>query len=85
MLIRVSRYTTLVKRRVASKSTPQKCLTFTRWPTILTGIINTVTNVNHELHNDSSSAATEKLSEGKGVIAKLSALKHDMGRNGQLV
>ncbi|ORX36113.1 hypothetical protein BD324DRAFT_630234 [Kockovaella imperatae] len=56
-----------------------------RWPTILPGVINTVSNVNHELHSQSSPEAQDKLTEGKAIISKISALKHDMGRNGQLV
>ncbi|KAK1926541.1 hypothetical protein DB88DRAFT_508633 [Papiliotrema laurentii] len=58
-------YTTLVKR----------------WPTILTGVINTVTNINHELHSSSSPDAQAQIEEGKQIVAKISAMKHEMGRN----
>lgn len=52
-----------------------------RWPTIITGIISTLTNVVHELHGDESADAKAELEEGKVIISKLSAIKHEMGRN----
>lgn len=61
-----------------------------RWPTILTNIISTISNETHRLHIELSSPETsnglketigEKLEDGKEIIRKLSALKHDMGRD----
>ncbi|KAI0339174.1 DUF89 domain-containing protein [Trametopsis cervina] len=61
-----------------------------RWPIILTGIIDTVYRVDHELSIDLSEAHTgseeistvkEKLEEGKIIIEKISKLKYDMARD----
>lgn len=70
LVLRADRYTTVVKR----------------WPTIITQIISTVSNVNHSLHFDSSAASSSdiKLQEGKKIISELSALKHEMGKNSVL-
>lgn len=53
---------------------------------IITQIISTVTNVNHELHFevDHDEGSKERLEEGKVIISKLSALKHEMGKNAVL-
>ncbi|KAL1408354.1 Hairy/enhancer-of-split with YRPW motif protein 2 [Vanrija albida] len=55
-----------------------------RWPVIITNIVSAVSTVNHQLSSDSSADAPAKLAEGKEIVAKLSALKHNMGRNGVL-
>ncbi|KAA1475715.1 DUF89 domain-containing protein [Dentipellis sp. KUC8613] len=59
-----------------------------RWPIILTGIIDTIYGLNHELAVEDSSKGTdldpiaaEKLAEGKALIAKISQLKYQMGRD----
>ena len=44
-------------------------------------MINTVTNINHELHSSPSPDAKDKVAEGKEIVAKISAMKHEMGRN----
>ncbi|KLT46139.1 DUF89-domain-containing protein [Cutaneotrichosporon oleaginosum] len=51
-----------------------------RWPVILTNIVSAISSVNHTL----GEADKGKLEEGKGIIRKLSELKHNMGRNGVL-
>ncbi|KAL1683960.1 hypothetical protein EV122DRAFT_286189 [Schizophyllum commune] len=65
----------------------------TRWPVILTGIIDTLCNVNHELHVQASAANTsedvvkqakERISQGKSVIEKISKLKYEMARDKEL-
>jgi damage-control phosphatase, subfamily III len=50
-----------------------------RWPVILTGVIDSVYSVNHELTNFPDKAA--KLEEGKTLIATLSRLKYGMARD----
>ncbi|TFK47253.1 DUF89 domain-containing protein [Heliocybe sulcata] len=53
-----------------------------RWPIILTGIIDHLYSVNHELSTGSSTPdAQEKIEEAKAVIGKLGALKYHMGRD----
>ncbi|TFY78242.1 hypothetical protein EWM64_g5774 [Hericium alpestre] len=52
-----------------------------RWPVILTGIIDSVYNLNHELSVQSGEQAAEKIEEGKGLIEKISKLKYQMGRD----
>ncbi|GJE89042.1 protein-glutamate O-methyltransferase family protein [Phanerochaete sordida] len=61
-----------------------------RWPVILTGIIDTIYKVDHELGvslhtlpagSDEVLAAEEKIKEGKGIIEKISKLKYDMARD----
>ncbi|KAK4685763.1 damage-control phosphatase, subfamily III, partial [Tremellales sp. Uapishka_1] len=64
-LLTLSSYTTVTKR----------------WPVILTNIVSSVVSVNHTLSTTPSHNSEEQLAEGKIIIAKLSALKHDMGRN----
>ena len=46
---------------------------------ILTNVISTVYNANHQ--SPSSSDGDEKVEEGKQIIAKISALKTGMGKN----
>ena len=56
-----------------------------RWPVILTNIVSTLSNELHSLSmQDGSEERDEKVQEGKEIIAKLSALKHEMGKNGVL-
>ena len=61
-----------------------------RWPVILTGIIDTIYKLDHELGvslhtlpagSDEVTAAEEKIKEGKGIIEKISKLKYDMARD----
>jgi len=52
-----------------------------RWPTILTGVINTIVNINHDLHQNPSADSEQKVQEGKDIISKISAMKHEMARN----
>jgi hypothetical protein len=55
-----------------------------RWPTILTQIISTVSTEVHNLTigpNASSPDVKQKINEGKTIIQKLSAIKHDMSRD----
>ncbi|KZT24930.1 DUF89 domain-containing protein [Neolentinus lepideus HHB14362 ss-1] len=52
-----------------------------RWPIILTGIIDHLYSLNHELSTDTSTDAQDKVEEGKAVIGKISALKYHMGRD----
>ncbi|KAL1741870.1 hypothetical protein HDZ31DRAFT_66503 [Schizophyllum fasciatum] len=64
-----------------------------RWPVILTGVIDTLCNVNHELHVKVSAAdaaedvakdSQAKISKGKAVIEKISKLKYEMARDKEL-
>ncbi|KAF7980392.1 hypothetical protein HWV62_38190 [Athelia sp. TMB] len=67
-----------------------------RWPVILTGIVDRLHRLNHDLivelnsnaipisDDGSSSARADKLEEGKELIAKISALKYQMGSNKDL-
>lgn len=61
-----------------------------RWPIILTGIIDTIYRIDHDISLSLSTAAgpgggtvesEERLSEGKGIIEKISRLKYDMARD----
>lgn len=65
-----------------------------RWPVILTGIIDTIYRVNHDLslssdpdlHNLGDVSVVdqdtrERIEEGKKMIEKLSKLKYEMGRD----
>ncbi len=61
-----------------------------RWPIILTGIIDTIYRADHDISVTLPSLAagsTEeveaqaKISEGKGIIEKISKLKYDMARD----
>ncbi|KAI0049733.1 DUF89 domain-containing protein [Auriscalpium vulgare] len=60
-----------------------------RWPVILTGIIDSVYGINHELSSDIPNASNpsekagleEKYAEGKGLIEKVGKLKYEMGRD----
>jgi hypothetical protein len=47
-------------------------------------VISTVSNILHELHASASPEDKEKLEEGKEIISKISAMKHEMGRNVEL-
>ncbi|WVN88821.1 uncharacterized protein L203_104035 [Cryptococcus depauperatus CBS 7841] len=58
-------YTTLVKR----------------WPVVLTNVISSVSNTNHELSKTPSYGNEEKLAEGKKIISQISEMKYEMGRN----
>lgn len=62
-----------------------------RWPIILTGIIDNIYRVNHDLglglqnlDNSASEVAKDKISEGKAIIETIGKLKYDMGRDRQL-
>jgi hypothetical protein len=46
--------------------------------------VSTLSNELHELHSSSEPSAQDKIAEGKEIISKISALKHEMGRNGTL-
>ncbi|KAI9512134.1 DUF89 domain-containing protein [Russula earlei] len=50
-----------------------------RWPVILTGVIDSVYSVNHDLTGLLDKA--DKLEEGKALIAAMSRLKYDMSRD----
>jgi len=56
-----------------------------RWPVILTGIINSIHTVNHELLMTSQNQAAideeVKIAEGKCLIEKISRLKYQMSRD----
>ncbi|KAI0261931.1 hypothetical protein BC834DRAFT_893224 [Gloeopeniophorella convolvens] len=57
-----------------------------RWPVILTGIIDSIYNFNHELTlaPDPGADAAATLDEGKALIGALSQLKYRMARNREL-
>jgi damage-control phosphatase, subfamily III len=62
-----------------------------RWPVILTGIIDRLHRINHELtvkvrKGDpvSKTVLEEKIEEGKQIIAGISGLKYRMGRDKKL-
>ena len=60
-----------------------------RWPIIITGIIDTVYRMDHDLGMKVSEnspdvdavAANEKIAEGKTIIEKISKLKYEMARD----
>lgn len=53
-----------------------------RWPVIITNIVSTLSNELHKLSmQPGSTEGDEKIKEGKGIISKLSSLKHEMGKN----
>ncbi|KAI0063016.1 DUF89 domain-containing protein [Artomyces pyxidatus] len=59
-----------------------------RWPVILTGIIDSVYGINHDISlriqsetSDVVSDLEEKLAEGKSLIEKIGRLKYQMGRD----
>ena len=59
-----------------------------RWPIILTGIIDNVYRINHDLSsalqdtgNGTTENTREKIAEGKAIIEKIGKLKYDMGRD----
>jgi hypothetical protein len=59
-----------------------------RWPIILTGVIDHLHNLNHDLSlkaqsvdDASATEFREKISEGTGVIERISKLKYEMGRD----
>lgn len=54
---------------------------------IITSIVSTVTNRLHTLSTSGSaddSETKDSIKEGKEIVAKLSALKHEMGKNAVL-
>ncbi|TRM60293.1 hypothetical protein BD626DRAFT_407754, partial [Schizophyllum amplum] len=61
----------------------------TRWPVILTGVIDTVCNFNHELHVQAADEATananaDKIAQGRSIIEQISKLKYEMARDKEL-
>ena len=61
-----------------------------RWPIILTGVIDTIYRVDHEIGvsiptlpagSEEAIRAEEKINEGKMIIEKISKLKYDMARD----
>ncbi|KIP06641.1 hypothetical protein PHLGIDRAFT_514562, partial [Phlebiopsis gigantea 11061_1 CR5-6] len=61
-----------------------------RWPVILTGIIDTIYQIDHEIGvslptlpagGEEATRAEEKVVEGKAIIEKISKLKYDMARD----
>lgn len=61
-----------------------------RWPVILTGIIDTIYKLDHEIGvslptlpagSEEAACAEEKISEGKAIIEKISKLKYEMARD----
>ena len=61
-----------------------------RWPVILTGIIDTIYRIDHEIgvslptlpaSSDETARAEEKINEGKAIIEKISKLKYEMARD----
>ncbi|ODN74806.1 hypothetical protein L202_07121 [Cryptococcus amylolentus CBS 6039] len=61
-------YTTLVKR----------------WPVVLTNVISTVSNANHEAHVGSAPDKEQRVEEGKKIISQISEMKYEMGHDGIL-
>lgn len=62
-----------------------------RWPVILTGVIDRLHRINHELTVEVQNGDTifkndleEKISEGKDIISRISGLKYRMGGNKKL-
>ncbi len=89
-----SRYTTVVKRWAVYDykiSWTEAGDLPHRWPTIITQIISTLSSEIHRLtvasgsnsaiSGDEKAATTIQIQEGKQIISRLSALKHDMGRD----
>ena len=61
-----------------------------RWPIILTGIIDTIYRIDHDISvslpslaagSNEESTALAKVAEGKAIIEKISQLKYDMARD----
>lgn len=61
-----------------------------RWPIILTGIIDTIYKLDHEIGvslptlpagSEEAARIEEKIKEGKAVIERISKLKYDMARD----
>lgn len=61
-----------------------------RWPVILTGIIDTIYRVDHDLgvsldarpaDSEEVIKGNEKIEEGKGIIEKIGAVKYEMARD----
>ena len=61
-----------------------------RWPIILTGIIDTIYRLDHEIGvslptlpagSDEAAHAEEKIGEGKAIIERISRLKYEMARD----
>ena len=57
-----------------------------RWPVILTGVIDRLHRINHELTVEvkkgdsvSNTVLEEKIAEGKEIISRISGLKYRMG------
>lgn len=60
-----------------------------RWPTILAGVVITLSQHNHELvlrlkKGEDSEAITHEITEGTRIIEKISGLKSEMGRDKML-
>ena len=65
-----------------------------RWPVILTGIIDTIYRVDHDLgvslddlppDSEQVLKGNEKIEEGKGIIEKIGAIKYEMARDKALL
>ena len=61
-----------------------------RWPVILTGVIDTIYRIDHEIGvslptlpagGEEAARVEEKIVEGKAIIEKISKLKYDMARD----
>lgn len=64
-----------------------------RWPIILTGVIDTIYRIDHEIGvslptlaagSEDAVRVEEKIAEGKAVIERISKLKYDMARDRSL-
>ena len=62
-----------------------------RWPVILTGVIDRLHRINHELTVEvkkgdsvSNTVLEEKIAEGKEIISRISGLKYRMGGDKKL-
>ena len=59
---------------------------YMRWPIILTGVIDTIYRLDHELglkvdNENADEVVSEKLKEGKHIIEQISRLKYEMSRD----
>lgn len=61
-----------------------------RWPIILTGVIDTIYRIDHEIGvslptlpagSEDAVRIEEKIAEGKAIIERISKLKYDMARD----
>jgi damage-control phosphatase, subfamily III len=61
-----------------------------RWPIILTGIIDTIYRLDHEIGvslptlpagGEEASLSEQRISEGKAIIERISKLKYEMARD----